>query len=61
MEEYERKLTRHMLLYFMDKRGFELDFDNDSEFRFVLGNEEFYTKEMTAQELLEVLDQVVRW
>lgn len=62
MEEYERKLTRHMLLYFLDKRGFELDFDTDSsEFSFVLSNQEFYTKEMTSKELLEVIDQVVRW
>lgn len=62
MEEYERKLTRTMLLYFMDKRGFELEFEDDTcEFTFVLGNEEFSTKEMTAKELLEVLDQIVRW
>lgn len=62
MEEYERKLTRTMLLYFMDKRGFELEFeDGTCEFTFVLGNEEFSTKEMTAKELLEVLDQIVRW
>lgn len=62
MEEYERKLTRNMLLYFLDKRGFELTFDEDScEFSVVLGNQEFYTKEMTAKELLELMDQVVRW
>ena len=62
MVEHERLLTRTMLLYFMDKRGFELEFeDNTSEFTFGLGNEEFSTKEMTAKEMLEVLDQIVRW
>ena len=62
MEEYERKLARHMLLYFMDKRGFELEFENDTcEFSFILGNEEFSTEEMTAKEILEVLDQIIRW
>ena len=62
MEEYERKLARTMLLYFMDKRGFELEFiGNTSDFTFGLGNEEFSTKEMTAKEILEVIDQIVRW
>lgn len=62
MGEHERLLTRTMLMYLMDKRDFELQFEDDTcEFSFVLGNQEFSTKEMTAKEMLEVIDQVVRW
>lgn len=62
MEEYERKLTRTMLMYFLDKRDFELEFEDDScEFSFILDNQKFETKEMNAKELLAIIDQVVRW
>lgn len=62
MNESERLLARTMLLYVIDKREFEVEFENNTlEFTFGLGNEEYSTKEMTAKEILDVLDQIIRW
>lgn len=61
MEEFQRNLIKHMLLYHLEKREGEIFMYDDGEFSFILGNQEPDTRGKTSQELLELLDQVVRW
>ena len=50
-----------MLLYHLEKREGEVFMCEDGEFSFILGNQEPDTRDKNSQELLELLDQVVRW
>jgi hypothetical protein len=50
-----------MLLYHLEKREGEVFMYDDGEFSFILGNQEPDTRGKNSQELLELLDQVVRW
>lgn len=61
MEEFQRTLIKHMILYRLEKRDWDYYMDVDGEFSFVLGNREPNTRNMNSQELLELLDEIVRW
>ena len=61
MEEFQRNLIKHMLLYHLDKREGDVFVEQNGEFSFILGNQELFTEGKTSVELLEYLDEVVRW
>lgn len=61
MNNAERALIRHMLMYVLCVKEWEFEVDNKSEITFILGNREIATAEMPAEELQEVLNQVIRW
>lgn len=61
MHNAERALVRHMLMYVLDVKDWEFEVDNKSEITFVLGNAEIVTAELSAEEIEEILKQVIRW
>jgi hypothetical protein len=61
MNNAERAFIRHMLMYVLAVKEWEFEVDNQSEMTFILGNREIETVNMSAEELQEILNQVIRW
>lgn len=61
MSNAERMLIRHMLMYILTVKEWEFEVNNEFEMSFILGNKEIVTADMSAEELEDVLKQVIRW
>ncbi len=61
MNDFDRKFVKSILMYVLTKKGWDFEVEDDNEFSFILGNQEVTTRNKLAEELENLIEQVVRW
>lgn len=59
--ELDRKFVKSLLMYVLAKKGWEFNVEDDGEITFILGNQEPTTRDKSAEEIENLIEQVVRW
>ena len=61
MDNIDRKFVRTILMYVLEKKGWDFDVEDDGEISFILGNQEPTTRNKSVDEIENLIEQVVRW